>query len=429
MRKILKLGILCIFMAGGMFFASKGSAQTWTEKSPSTHPSAMGVFGLAYDSENDSIVLYGGWDGGNFGETWAYDLNSDTWIQKSSSTPRRIHGMVYDSESDRIVVYGGYGTSYLSDTWEYDLNNDIWVEKFPSTDPSVRGSFGMAYDSESDRVVLFGGFNGSTYFDDTWTYDLNSNTWDQKFPSNHPTERYYPGMVYDSESDRIVLFGGYDGGYLDDTWEYDLNSNTWVVKSPSTHPSVRRYFGIAYDSESDRIVLFGGDDGSNLNDTWEYDLNSDTWAQKFPSTHPSERRYQVMAYDSASDRIVLFGGGANGSFFSDTWEYDAAPVGVEEEGYQSPIIAEHQLQVYPNPFIFSTTISLPSIEHPDGIVNAFHGTSSAEGIELTIYDVGGRLVKSFPLTTNQLSLGTDICSGVYFLKVDGFKPVKVVKLR
>ncbi len=73
-------------------------------------------------------------------------------------------------------------------------------------------------------------------------------------------------------------------------------------------------------------------------------------------------------------------------------------------------------KVTPNPFITSTTISLPSIGH------------SAEGIELTIYDVSGRLVESVPLTTNSLSFGTDLQPGIYFLKVDGVNIGKVVKV-
>ncbi|TES93865.1 MAG: T9SS type A sorting domain-containing protein [Candidatus Cloacimonadota bacterium] len=91
------------------------------------------------------------------------------------------------------------------------------------------------------------------------------------------------------------------------------------------------------------------------------------------------------------------------------------PIGTEESQVED--INTPKLQVYPNPFTSVVSVQLQCEGY------------SAEGIELTIYDVSGRLVKSFPLTTNHLSLTTDFQPGVYFLKVDGYEPVKVVKLR
>lgn len=48
---------------------------------------------------------------------------------------------------------------------------------------------------------------------------------------------------------------------------------------------------------------------------------------------------------------------------------------------------------------------------------------------LRIYDAAGRLVKLIPLTTNHLSLGTDLSPGIYFLKLNGKSLGKVVKVR
>jgi hypothetical protein len=37
----------------------------------------------------------------------------------------------------------------------------------------------MAYDSESDRVILFGGCLGQTVWNETWAYDYNDNKWEK----------------------------------------------------------------------------------------------------------------------------------------------------------------------------------------------------------------------------------------------------------
>ena len=78
-------------------------------------------------------------------------------------------------------------------------------------------------------------------------------------------------------------------------------------------------------------------------------------------------------------------------------------------------------KIFPNPFTTSTTISF-SLPNPEG------RAQSAENIELKIYDLSGRLVKSFSLTTNHSALSTAVfwdgknrkgkrvSSGVYFVK-------------
>jgi len=74
--------------------------------------------------------------------------------------------MAYDIESDKVLVWGG---SDLPDKrmWAYDFNIDTW-EKMESTEgPLNRNNAAMVYDSNADRVVLYGGLGK----DDTWAYD------------------------------------------------------------------------------------------------------------------------------------------------------------------------------------------------------------------------------------------------------------------
>ncbi|MEE8199047.1 MAG: kelch repeat-containing protein [Thermoplasmata archaeon] len=150
-----------------------------------------------------------------------------------------------------------------------------WTNANPASAPSPRVLAGMAYDSESDRVILFGGRLADANDDETWAYDFNSNTWTNMNPSVKPLARNYPTMAYDSESDRIVLFGGQtEGGLSGETWAYDYNTDTWINMAPGAAPSPRSAAGMAYDAESDRIILFagflGGPGGTTFGD--------DTWA-------------------------------------------------------------------------------------------------------------------------------------------------------
>ena len=411
---------LIILMAGGFLISSLG--QTWTQKNPSAYPSARANPTTAYDSESDRIVLFGGSVGTtNYGDTWEYDLNTDTWTQKSPATTppaRTASAMVYDSENDRIIMFGGYGTGSLNDTWEYDLNTNTWTNLSPANPPSARRGHCMAYDRESGRIVLFAGYDGA-YRNDTWEYDYSSNTWTQQSPSSNPPGGFiYDGMTYDSGSDRVIAFGGYSGpsgGFSDQTWAYDANTTTWTLMSPSSRPSARAGVQMAYDSMSDRVILFGGyRQASRYSDTWEYDFSNDTWAQQTPNPYPTARGQGVLTYDAESDRCVLFGGDgpSPGNPLSDTWEYDEPLIGVEEE---KESILSKELLIAPNPFSGKTT--------------ALFTKDVVQNLEsLQIFDASGRLIFKSPVTSSSITFGMNLRPGVYFVKVGDRQLTKVVKL-
>jgi hypothetical protein len=145
-------------------------------------------------------------------------------------------------------------------------------------------------------------------------------------------------MTYDTESDRVVLFGGVfplrphvsfhqdllRGEKLDGTWAYDLNSDTWKEMEPSASPPARCCFPMAYDAESDRVIMFGGvfdADAEKDKHVWAYDYNSNSWEQL--GAAEGVPLYEVrMAYDAESDRIVLYGGGGLLGGGTETWAYD-----------------------------------------------------------------------------------------------------------
>ena len=213
-----------------------------------------------------------------------YETNTwENMTPEISPRARSIHNMAYDNESDRVILYGGFwgdpsawgGRRALEDTWVFDYNSNSWTNMNPTTSPGLLYAFGMAYDSESDRVVLYGGkykSNSITILKtETWVYDFNTNNWTNMDPPTNPGQRNRFQMTYQSQWDRVVLFGGDKiGATYDDSWTYDYNANNWTKLEPNNHPSQRYYSELVYDDESERIILFGGSDvnGSSLNETW-----------------------------------------------------------------------------------------------------------------------------------------------------------------
>ena len=134
-----------------------------------------------------------------------------------------------------------------------------WLNRAPGNAPPARYGHAMAYDSVNKKTVLFGGCNDTSYFSNTWVYDFSTNQWNEKTPWPKPSERKGHSMVYDSENEVVVLFGGFDGtDELDDTWIYDVSTDTWTEKNPPNSPEARYDHAMTYDSTNNKVMLNGG---------------------------------------------------------------------------------------------------------------------------------------------------------------------------
>lgn len=286
---------------------------------------------MSYDVESKRVVLYGGLSGGDASnpqiaykfDTWAYNPDNNSWEKFETTSSTRpwacITDAAYDSESDKIVSFGGYKAENDlngDETWIFDYNTGKWTKATPSTKPHMRQAHRMVYDSESDVIVLFGGrcfdyldSGEIEVFNDTWIFDTNTKIWTQQDPVIAPAGRTDFGFAYDSESDRCILFGGVSSDQRSDTWAYDVNTDSWENMDPSTHPIKKEQLGMTYDSESDKIIMHGGISSSlssSGQETWSYDYNSNTWTKMAGSG--VFRYLHDLTYDSKNDLVFTFGG-------------------------------------------------------------------------------------------------------------------------
>jgi|GEM_PF-2714741 len=298
----------------------------WMNPSASSPPPARECFPMAYDSRMDEAVMFGGYDGNTFfSDTWAYNLTTNQWTNMAPPNhPGGLdeHTMEYDSKEGKFVLFGGYSTN--NDTWTYDLAANDWTKMSPALAPSARAYQAMTYDSVNDRMILFSGYTGSDAPDDTWAYDLTTDTWTNKNPAVEPSGRDFTSMAFDSDRGEAVLFGGFDGTYLDDTWAYNLTTNTWTNMNPSYHPLARNNHIMTYDPQIGKFLLFGGNAGpTTYGETWTYDLGTNTWAQVDTTVKaPHGRTCAAMTYDSRAKKVLLTGGDdPNGTLYNDLWTF------------------------------------------------------------------------------------------------------------
>jgi len=144
-----------------------------------------------------------------------------------------------------------------------------------------------------------------------------------------PPNRFQQAMAYDSDRDRVVMFGGrvplryVEGGPSElrpqDTWEWD--ASMWIQMQDMGPPG-RSEHALCYDPRRGRTVLFGGaGEHGVLGDTWEWD--GELWTQMADDGPPAGAVY-ALAYDVAHQYVLLFSFANNEHPHGSTWAWDGA---------------------------------------------------------------------------------------------------------
>ena len=310
----------------------------WRKHTTATAPSARYGTAMAYDSNRDQVVLFGGLSCFYqvFDDTWLWDGSS--WTRASPTTAPRgqvNHVMAYDRNRDRVVMLTG---TLQRETWEW--NGSTWLATNPTTSPA--GTVSLYYDEARMRVLAAGSSlwewdgldwtavgtapassNGYMFYDrarqsavwcdQNWaTYSWDGTGWTQLAAPYRSDVR--PAIAYDSARQRVVLFTGGRTYQWDGTGMPEL--------ATATRPGGRRT-PMVYDRARGHCMLFSGEflDGSALTaDTWTWD--GQAWTQLAPAASPPPRDYHPLAYDDARQRAVLFGGTTGIPLLGDTWEWD-----------------------------------------------------------------------------------------------------------
>jgi galactose oxidase-like protein len=270
------------------------------------------------------------------GDDGTWSLLAGTGTFDSFGGPGRVtHSAIYDPTRDRVVLFGGGGSQYLNDTWVLPSGATEWVQLETQGDPPApRRLQTSIYDAQHDRMIVFGGFDGG-FYNDVWalTFQGSTATWSQLTPAGDaPAARAGHVAVYDANDHRMIVFGGYDGVSepalrRSDVWALSLDGTpAWSDITPAGDgPSARSSAAAVYDSQRDRMIVVGGTDPSFLNDAWALDLGgAASWSAIDAATPPPAREEQSLVYDAANDRLIEFGGYDAEYLYGDAWSLSLA---------------------------------------------------------------------------------------------------------
>lgn len=238
-------------------------------------------------------------------------------------SPRSLARMAWNAASHQAVLFGGRGvldqaTGVLhasDETWIW--NGGKWVQQFPLTTPPARAAHTMVYDSARGRIVMFGGrqepasLNApAVYLNDTWAWKHGN--WTRIESEQNPTPRHFNGMAYDSDRDRILLYGGLE--YAADgknsqndyeTWEFD--GVQWTLLDTDSVKVIKPL--LAYDAAAKQTVMVGLSDTGTARVMYRWDATAKAWVQ-FPSstTMPTCVNEGHLIYQEHRGRLLFFGG-------------------------------------------------------------------------------------------------------------------------
>ena len=305
--------------------ASPTSSEITTPPMSAASPHAR-AYAVMTDAPGKGVLLMGGQYGTPPGtaltDLWSFSPG-EGWIQLEPETGVIADAFAYDSDSKLIVLVGQDAAWTYDTVWTYDPSTREWQE-LRTRGEHPRDVLGarMAYDAGSDRMILFGGYDGRLN-DQTWALDLGARRWERMSPETSPPAQNWYATAYEPDADRVILFGDQQPG----TWAYDYDTDTWTDLSPDSSPDVRDYSAMVYDPVGTRMILFGGVDAGEepFGDTWAYDVRKNTWTELAPATSPSARGWHSMAFDGETKTVVLFSGGeTRDTDLDDVWLFDPA---------------------------------------------------------------------------------------------------------
>lgn len=199
-----------------------------------------------------------------------------------------------------MIVHGGRwretGTSgdytMREDTWAFDLGTDTWSLLSEDGGPGGRANHvGVVADG---RFIVHGGDSSPSPLsyvpsDEVWALDLSSGSWTQLEVQEGPPARLFHAGVASADGRYLYVYGGtssdpFFSPAFSDLWQLDLESLEWdqLHDGEGTAPDSPFWANLVADPTQARLLLWAGHDDTalgNTNQLWAFDLGSGEWSR------------------------------------------------------------------------------------------------------------------------------------------------------
>jgi hypothetical protein len=280
----------------------------WTLTNPNG-PTGMLSATCAYDTDRREVLVVSR-------GTFLYNPATDTFKPVAAGPNPYNNALCYDPGNRRYIYFG-------KGTWTYDPGANRWQDMAPKVQPPERGAHALAFDTANGVAVLFGGdWQGKTA-NDTWTYDLKTNSWTEMKPKTVPPWKdasFFGQFVYDPAHNVSLAVWGHEWRGTCQTWAYRYKRRADEEKHiPSVAPDLGPDAQAAAAAPP-AVKPVASEKPVNgplppLRGAWTK-LTADD-----PPKAPTRRWLSGAVYDRINDRVLYFGAAFE--------NYSARPAGVE----------------------------------------------------------------------------------------------------
>jgi RHS repeat-associated protein len=379
------------------------NGSNWTQQTPATSPSARSGGAAAYLPADSNVIIFGG--SMPTADTWGW--NGTTWVSLAPATSpslRNGESLVDDPASGDLLMFGGRnGSTYDNDTWTY--NGSTWTSLSPANAPPALSGGAMAYDPTLARVVLVGGVNaGGTALGGVYAWDETN--WRTAVSPTAISARAYSGLAQSPANGQLVAFGGMSGStFLDDTQTFD-----WAQLGAQPDYQLQKFRlddqeTVAVNPANGNLVVSANDYTVNgvgqpltisrtFNSQWRLiDLQGDNWGfNGAPDAYVSQGLNTNDVYT-----VGLQGAETEQDFrYNATTQTYAAPAGMDAD-------------------LLDTSGVFTLTQHQSGAVTTLGGTNSGGSYnETAVVDNNGHgITDTFNNTSGLLTVATDAETRTY----------------
>jgi hypothetical protein len=208
------------------------STDAWSIPATGTGPTGVGggregMAGIVDSSgSTPRLVTFGGSDNTPTYYNDIYTLNltgatlswTNVGVLTSAPSVRNYVGTVFDNSGTtaRMLVLMGQSSTGASLQDAHQLSLGTTMGWATTTSPQIARSLPTAVmDNTVNSVLCFGGINSSAAINSLEVFELTSGpsvwTWTQTWSAGAPSARYWHTAVWDDNTHRMIVFGGYDG--------------------------------------------------------------------------------------------------------------------------------------------------------------------------------------------------------------------------
>ncbi|ETN43014.1 uncharacterized protein HMPREF1541_02172 [Cyphellophora europaea CBS 101466] len=313
-----------VYMMGGLINGSMVRGDLWMLESGGGNISCYPIatvsegpgprVGHASLLVGNAFIVFGGdtkMDDSDVLDDTLYLLNTSSrqWSRATPPGPRPPgrYGHTLNILGSKIYIFGGQVEGYFfndllafdlnslqnpTNQWEFLMPNSTEEEQASRTHPAPRTNHTMI--SHNDQMYLFGGTNGTSWFNDVWTYDAKTNLWTEQDCIGYipaPREGHSAALV----NDVMYIFGGRteEGTDLGDLAAFRITSKRWYTfQNMGPSPSPRS--GHSMTAHGKQIIVLAGEPSSAPRDPGELSMVYvlDTSKIRYPNDAPGSNEKQ-----------------------------------------------------------------------------------------------------------------------------------------